>query len=65
MADGAAVPIRRALSRFGDPIERAGAVVAVPALMAFIDAAKMSGYLAGLRDRAEAPDRASARVRPG
>ena len=34
-----------------DPRERAFAVVAVPALMAWIDAAKMAGYVAGLVDR--------------
>lgn len=48
----AAAPIRRALNRFEDPSERARAVVAVPALIAFIDAAKISGYLAGVRHRA-------------
>ena len=41
-------PIRRALGRFEDPSDRAKAVLAIPALMAFIDAAKMAGYLAGL-----------------
>jgi len=44
-----ATPMRRAMRRFDDPIERAAALVAVPALMAFVDAAKMAGYLAGLR----------------
>jgi hypothetical protein len=44
----AATPVRRALSRFDDPADRAKAAVAVPALMAFIDTAKMVGYLAGL-----------------
>lgn len=44
----AAAPLRRAMSRFGDPAERARATVAVPALMAFVDVAKMAGYLAGL-----------------
>lgn len=60
----ASAPIRRAMTRFEDPSERARAVVAVPALMAFIDAAKMSGYLAGLRQRAEAPDRTTGPLRP-
>ena len=53
----AAAPIRRAANRFEDPAERAQAIVAVPALMAFIDVAKMSGYLAGLRQRADVRDR--------
>ncbi len=47
----AATPVRHALSRFEDPAERAGAVLAVPALMAFTDVAKMAGYLAGLGAR--------------
>ena len=52
----AAKPLRRALSRFDDPMERLAASAAVPALMAFVDAAKMAGYLAGLaRRRAPAP----------
>ena len=37
--------------RARDPRERAIATVAVPALMAFTDAAKMAGYAAGLSDR--------------
>ncbi|MGQ0668434.1 MAG: glycosyltransferase [Actinomycetota bacterium] len=41
-------PVRRAMARIEDPGERAAAVLAVPALMAFTDAAKMAGYLAGL-----------------
>lgn len=41
-------PLRRARERFEDPSERARAMIAVPALMAFIDLAKMAGYLAGL-----------------
>jgi hypothetical protein len=44
-------PLRRAVSRFEDPSERAGAILAVPALMAFVDVAKMAGYLAGLSKR--------------
>jgi len=48
----AAGPVRRALARVDDPAERLGAVAAVPALMAFVDAAKMAGYLAGLAVRA-------------
>lgn len=42
-------PVVRATTRFEDPLERAKALVAVPALMAFVDVAKMAGYLAGLR----------------
>ncbi len=45
-------PILRALRRFEDAGERAAAVVAVPTLMAFTDAAKMTGYVAGLLARA-------------
>ena len=44
----AARPFKRVAIRFDDPAERARAVIVVPALMAFIDAAKMAGYLAGL-----------------
>lgn len=43
----AAGPVRRAATRFDDPLTRARAIVAVPALMAFVDAAKMAGWLAG------------------
>jgi glycosyltransferase involved in cell wall biosynthesis len=51
----AATPLRRAAARFEDPVERLAGIVAVPALMALIDAAKMAGYLAGLpRRRSEA-----------
>ncbi len=52
----AAKPVRRAATRFEDPAERLRATLAVPALMAFIDAAKMSGYLAGLRLRTSTPE---------
>jgi glycosyltransferase involved in cell wall biosynthesis len=41
-------PLRRAMNSFGDPLDRARALVAVPALMTFVDAAKMAGYLTGL-----------------
>jgi glycosyltransferase involved in cell wall biosynthesis len=51
----ARAPLQRAWSRLDDPAERAAAVVLVPALMAWIDAAKMSGYAAGLLDRARRP----------
>jgi len=44
----ASAPLRRALRRSDDPLERAGSVAAIPPLMAFIDAAKMTGYVAGL-----------------
>jgi glycosyltransferase involved in cell wall biosynthesis len=44
----ARTPLRRAWRRLGDPRERALATLAVPALMAFIDTAKMAGYAAGL-----------------
>jgi len=48
----ARTPIRRAWKRFDDPGERARAIIAVPALMMWIDTAKMAGYAAGLVDRA-------------
>lgn len=48
----ARTPIRRAWKRFDDPGERARATIAVPALMMWIDTAKMAGYAAGLIDRA-------------
>ncbi len=41
-------PIVRALRRFDGPRERAAAFAAIHALIGFIDAAKMSGYAAGL-----------------
>ena len=44
----AAKPAQRAVRRFEGPAERVKAVAAVPALMGFIDAAKMGGYVAGL-----------------
>ena len=45
-------PIRRVRRLLpGRPMERAAALVAVPALMALADAAKMAGYLSGLRRR--------------
>jgi glycosyltransferase involved in cell wall biosynthesis len=46
----AAKPIRRAMRRLPPP-QRGAALVAVPALMALTDLAKMAGYLRGLRDR--------------
>lgn len=57
-------PLRRALHLLpGRPIERAGAMVAVPVLMALVDAAKMAGYLAGLRKRVR-PEAPTEGVRP-
>jgi hypothetical protein len=63
-------PIRRAWRRLDDPGERALAAVVVPALMAWIDAAKLAGYTAGLvgRLRSGAPRRSGRRqrdARPG
>ena len=55
----AAGPLRRAMERFEDPADRAKAAIAVPALMAFTDTAKMAGYLAGLPKR---DDRSRART---
>jgi glycosyltransferase involved in cell wall biosynthesis len=43
--------LRRVMHLLPDPIDRAKAVVAVPALLGFIDGAKMAGYLSGLRER--------------
>ncbi|MGZ8604215.1 MAG: glycosyltransferase [Actinomycetota bacterium] len=48
-------PVRRAMAGFERPADRARAALAVPALMAFVDAAKMAGYLAGVRRRAQEP----------
>ena len=44
-------PTVRAVSRARGPMTRAAAAVAVPAIMAFLDLAKMSGYVAGLLRR--------------
>jgi glycosyltransferase involved in cell wall biosynthesis len=43
-----AKPVARGLSRFDDGPDKAKAAVAVPALMALVDTAKMAGYVAGL-----------------
>jgi glycosyltransferase involved in cell wall biosynthesis len=43
-------PLRRVASRFDDPATRLRALAAVPALMAFVDVAKMAGWLAGTAD---------------
>lgn len=51
----ARTPIRRAWRRLDDPRERAIAALAVPALMAWTDAAKMAGYAAGVADRIRRP----------
>jgi glycosyltransferase involved in cell wall biosynthesis len=51
----ASKPLGRAMARLEDPAERAKALLAVPALMAFTDLAKMAGYLAGLRPQGRAP----------
>jgi glycosyltransferase involved in cell wall biosynthesis len=48
----ARTPVRRAWRRFDGTRERALAIMAVPALLAFTDTAKMAGYAAGLTDRA-------------
>jgi glycosyltransferase involved in cell wall biosynthesis len=52
-----AAPVRRAFALIDDPAERVGAVAAVPGLIAFVDVAKMAGYLAGMavRARSERP----------
>ncbi len=54
-------PLRRAFRSFEHPLDRAKALAAVPALMAYVDAAKMAGYLAGVwagRSERAATDRA-------
>jgi hypothetical protein len=51
----ARTPLRRAWRRLDEPRERALAAVAVPALMAWTDAAKMTGYATGLADRIRRP----------
>lgn len=60
----AARPIRRAWRRFPDPVSRAAAVAAVPAVMAFIDAAKMWGYLHGLSRRRKRAAALHTRLQP-
>jgi glycosyltransferase involved in cell wall biosynthesis len=47
----ARTPLRRAWTRLGSPTDRAAATALVPVLMAWIDTAKMAGYVAGLTDR--------------
>jgi glycosyltransferase involved in cell wall biosynthesis len=47
----ARTPVLRAWRRLPSPVDRAKAVVTVPALMAITDAAKMAGYAAGLLGR--------------
>ena len=54
----ARTPVVRAHARLSDPRDRALATVAVPALLAFTDIAKMWGYAWGLADRL------AGRVRP-
>jgi hypothetical protein len=44
-------PVRRAWRRLPDARQRVAAAVVVPALMGWIDSAKMAGYAAGLADR--------------
>jgi glycosyltransferase involved in cell wall biosynthesis len=51
----ARAPMRRARRRLPDRRERAFAAVVVPALMGWIDTAKMAGYAVGLVDRAKVP----------
>lgn len=58
----ARAPLVRTARAFPDPAERALALLAVPALMGLLDAAKMAGYLAGLvaRSRGDAVGRVGA-----
>ena len=46
-------PVTRAWRLMGDPMERLAASVVVPALIGWIDTAKMAGYATGLVDRAK------------
>jgi glycosyltransferase involved in cell wall biosynthesis len=48
-------PVRRGRARARTPRERLAATIAVPALVAFTDSAKMAGYAAGLAERARRP----------
>lgn len=47
----ALTPLRRAWSLVTDPADRAICTIVVPAMMAWIDTAKMAGYAIGLTDR--------------
>jgi glycosyltransferase involved in cell wall biosynthesis len=58
-ASYARTPIGRAFERVRTPRDRALATLAVPALLAFTDLAKMCGYALGVADRI------TGRVRPG
>jgi glycosyltransferase involved in cell wall biosynthesis len=51
----ARTPVARARRAMSDPRERAAAALVVPALMAWIDSAKMAGYAAGLVERSTGP----------
>ena len=53
-------PVRRGWARARDARERALATIAVPALMAYTDTAKIAGYAAGLADRMVAAGRSAA-----
>jgi hypothetical protein len=44
----AAKPLGRAMARLEHPGDRAKAVLVVPVILAFLDSAKMAGYLSGL-----------------
>jgi glycosyltransferase involved in cell wall biosynthesis len=50
-------PVMRAWRRLTDPKERLAATALVPPFLAFVDTAKMAGYLTGLVDRATRPRR--------
>ncbi len=50
----ARAPVARAWRRLGDSRERLTAAALVPPFLAFLDSAKMAGYLAGLVDRLSA-----------
>ncbi len=51
----ARTPVTRGWARSRGPRDRAVATAAVPALLGFLDAAKMAGYAAGLADRVRRP----------
>ncbi|HVF08700.1 MAG TPA: glycosyltransferase [Actinomycetota bacterium] len=51
----ARTPVARGWARSRGPRDRAVATAAVPALLGFLDAAKIAGYAAGLADRVRRP----------
>jgi glycosyltransferase involved in cell wall biosynthesis len=54
-------PVSRGRARLDDPADRGRAILTIPGLMAFVDAAKMAGYAAGVLDRVRGRARGGAR----